>query len=78
MSVDLETNSDQLPLFGLEVAFSQSEPVVGPSAPARHVYLVYCNVQDAESSGSPLGLRARTAASQQDVEAQLLKRVSLF
>lgn len=78
MSVDLDTNSDQLPLFSPEVAFSQSEPAGGPSAPARHVYLVYCNVQDAESSRSSLGLRARATASQQDVESQLLKRVSLF
>lgn len=53
MSVDLDPNSDQLSLFSLEVAFSQSDPVVGPSVPARHVYLVYCNVQDA-TGPSPL------------------------
>lgn len=78
MSVDLDPNSDQLSLFSLEVAFSQSDPVVGPSVPARHVYLVYCNVQDATGPSPLSGPLVRGGATQRDVEAQLLKRVSLF
>lgn len=78
MSVDLDPNSDQLSLFSLEVAFSQSDPVVGPSSPARHVYLAYCNVQDAFGPRPLSEPRTQGGGSQQDVEAQLLKRVSLF